>query len=111
MLFCHCFPFWLPYCEVSFLVDLKLFEKKPKVELIHADQINAVARHDSLYNGMQFNHPRTAHNLLGYKTESNAFTKQSTPSQWVGGPAPEWPERYTLFRQYHILNKEVQSGK
>lgn len=78
------------------------------MELVYPDQINAVANHDGLYDGTQLNHPRASHNLLGYKTKCISFTKQYAPSQWVGRPAPEWPERYALFRQYHILNKDVQ---
>lgn len=58
-----------------FLTDLKSFKKKPKLEMIHPEKINAIGHHDGLYDGAQINHPRAAHNLLGYKTECLLVTK------------------------------------
>lgn len=52
--------------RISISTDAKLFEKKPKLEMIHADQISAITHHDDLCDGTQLNHPRVAHNLLGY---------------------------------------------
>lgn len=76
--------------------------------MVHADQLNAITHHDGLYDGTQLNHPRVAHNMLRYKTNCASFTKRTTPALWVGGQPLEWPVRYALFKQYHILNKDVQ---
>lgn len=70
------------------LADLKSFEKKLDVDMVHVDHLNAIAHRNGLYDGTQLNHPRVAHNLLGYKTDCTSFTKRTALALWVGGPPP-----------------------
>lgn len=77
--------------------------------MIHADQLNAIAHHIGLSDGTQLNHPRAAYNLLGYTTDCTSFTKRTTSAQWIEGLALEWPIKYALYKQYIILNREVQT--
>lgn len=43
-----CLPFYWPYLNHYSLVNIKSFEKKSELKMIHADQINAIAHHDGL---------------------------------------------------------------
>ena len=75
--------------------------------IIHVDQLNAIFHHDGFGNPTKINHPMATHNLLGYEPEHTSFTASSTSTIWIGGPTPDSPARYALFKQYGIMNKEV----
>lgn len=77
-------------------------------DVVHVDQLNAIAYHIGLCDSSQLNHPRAVHNLLGHALDCTSFIARTTPIQWIGGTTPDWPTRYDLFKRYHILNKEVQ---
>ena len=86
--------------------DGKLFKRSP-VGIIHVEQLNAILHHDGFGNPTQINQPRAAHNLLGYELEYTNFTAGSTSTIWIGGPTPDPPARFALFKRYGIMNKEV----
>lgn len=99
------FVFVVSFPFLSF-VDLNSFEKL-RLNMIHVDQLNVIAHHTGFGDGTELNHPKVAHNLLGYDTDCTSFFERTTPVKSVGDLAPEWPARYTLFKQYNILNKGV----
>ena len=75
--------------------------------MIHVEQLNAIFHHDGFGNPSQITHPRAAHNLLGYSPDYTGFTSSSTATTWIGGPTPDPSARYSLYKQYGIMNKEV----
>ena len=77
----------------------QLFERSP-LGIIHVEQLNAIFHDDGFGNPSQINHPRAAHNLLGYVPEYTSFTTGSTPTTWIGGPTPDPSAIYALFKQY-----------
>ena len=77
--------------------------------LVHTDQLNAIFHHAGFSDSSQLNHPRAAHNLLGYKPDSTSFTTNSTSLSWIGGPTPTWSVRYALFKRHGNMNKEVMA--
>ncbi|KAM7473471.1 hypothetical protein LguiB_020714 [Lonicera macranthoides] len=62
----------VPKALLLLLVDEGLFSK-PEWSTIHYNQLNAIACHTSLGDGTIFNHPRAAHDLLGYQPDSTSF--------------------------------------
>ena len=66
-------------------------------------------RHTGLGDSSQLHHPRAAHNLLEYQPDCVSFITRSPSLSWIGGQLPTWLVRYKLFKQYNILNKEVQA--
>lgn len=70
-----------------FLADLMSFKKRG-LNMIHVDQLNAIAHHTGLGDNSQFNHPRATHNLLGYTTDCTSFTERSSHFNGLGGQLP-----------------------
>lgn len=82
--FCLSFVFFLFFA--CFLFSSLLFAedelfKRPKPDLVHADQLNAIVHHTGLGDSSQLNHPRAANNLLGYVPDCSCFIERTAPSQ------------------------------
>lgn len=79
---------------------------KAKQSTIHFELLNAIARHTGNGDGFVLNHPRAAHNLLGYKIDSLSFSDMTSSGDWIGDSLEPSP-RYQLLARYHILNWDV----
>ncbi|KAM7490240.1 hypothetical protein LguiA_033161 [Lonicera macranthoides] len=82
----------------------------PAWGIVHYEQLNAVACHTGNGDGSILNHPRAAHNLLGYRPDSTSFLDRTSLGDWIGDQL-EPPALYQLFTRYHILNRDVRADE
>lgn len=69
------------YCqsqEYGLYSDAKGFAKI--VNLIHVDQLNTISNHNGVADPPPVNHPRAAHNQLGYNPSYTSYINRTFPS-------------------------------
>lgn len=93
--------------DALFFAGLKVFNKT-KDNFIHAEEINAICNHHGpIKNVPLIEHPRPAHNLLGYSLDITTFKPRTSTKLWAGGEWPDWKIRYKLFKRFGIVNARL----
>ena len=68
--------------------------------------MNAIINHKGVGQVTNFNHLRSAHNLLDYPLSYKSFFERTNIVTWIG-PRPKDSMRYRLFKEFGIINWRV----
>lgn len=73
------------------------------MDKINIKHLSTIIIHQGLGHRTPFNHPRFAHNIIGYLLPYRSFSIRIVIVTWIG-PKPKDNEKYIIFKKHSILN-------